>query len=294
VINKNQSFYYGLSAVFLWSTSATAIKLALDVLDIFQLLFFSTLTSAIILSSIVCYQGRCALLFDAIKTKMSYFLGIAILNPLVFYFLLFSAYGRLPAQQAQTINYTWAITLGLLSVPLLGQRLGKVDFLAMFLGYFGVVIIATQGSFLSLKFTDELGVFLALSSTIVWALYWIMNVGQKLDPVVGLAINFIIAAPFAFVLTLLFSNSLVVNLDAIFPAIYIGICEMGVAYVFWIFALRKTTSISRVGNLIFLSPVLSLIFISLILNETIQFATLIGLVLIIPGIYLQNRKSQAK
>ena len=294
MINKNQSFYYGLSAVFLWSTSATAIKLALDVLDVFQLLFFSTLTSAIILSSIVCYQGRCALLFDAIKTKLSYFLGIAILNPLVFYFLLFSAYGRLPAQQAQTINYTWAITLGLLSVPLLGQRLGKVDFLAMFLGYFGVVIIATQGSFLSLKFTDELGVFLALASTIVWALYWIMNVGQKLDPVVGLAINFLIAAPFAFVLTLLFSNSLVVNLDAIFPAIYIGICEMGVAYVFWIFALRKTTSISRVGNLIFLSPVLSLIFISLILNETIQLATLIGLVLIIPGIYLQNRKSQAK
>ena len=294
MINKNQSFYYGLSAVFLWSTSATAIKLALDVLDVFQLLFFSTLTSAIILSSIVCYQGRCALLFDAIKTKLSYFLGIAILNPLVFYFLLFSAYGRLPAQQAQTINYTWAITLGLLSVPLLGQRLGKVDFLAMFLGYFGVVIIATQGSFLSLKFTDELGVFLALASTIVWALYWIMNVGQKLDPVVGLAINFIIAAPFAFVLTLLFSNSLVVNLDAIFPAIYIGICEMGVAYVFWIFALRKTTSISRVGNLIFLSPVLSLIFISLILNETIQLATLVGLALIIPGIYLQNRKSQAK
>ena len=291
MINKNQSFYYGLSAVFLWSTSATAIKLALDVLDVFQLLFFSTLTSAIILSSIVCYQGRCALLFDAIKTKLSYFLGMAILNPLVFYFLLFSAYGRLPAQQAQTINYTWAITLGLLSVPLLGQRLGKVDFLAMFLGYFGVVIIATQGSFLSLKFTDELGVFLALSSTIIWALYWIMNAAQKLDPVVGLAINFIFAVPLAFVLTLLFSDSIVVSLDAILPALYIGMCEMGVAYVFWIVALRKTSSISRVGNLIFLSPMLSLIFISLILNETIQLATLIGLMLIIPGIYLQNRKS---
>ena len=294
MIKKNKSFYYGLSAVFLWSTSATAIKLALDVLDVFQLLFFSTLTSAIILCSIVCYQGRRTLFVNAIKTKLSYFLGMAILNPLVFYFLLFSAYGRLPAQQAQTINYTWAITLGLLSVPLLGQRLDKVDFLAMFLGYFGVVIIATQGSFLSLKFTDELGVFLALSSTIVWALYWIINVGQKLDPIVGLAINFIFAVPIAFVLTLLFSDSLAMNADAIFPAIYIGICEMGVAYVFWIFALRKTTSISRVGNLIFLSPVLSLIFIALILNETIQLATLIGLVLIIPGIYLQNRRSQAK
>ena len=49
-----------------------------------------------------------------------------------------------------------------------------------------------------------------------------------------------------------------------------------------------------VSNLIFLSPVLSLIFISVILNEAIQLATLIGLTLIIPGIYLQNREGQPK
>ena len=85
-------------------------------------------------------------LFSAIKTKLSYFLGMAILNPLVFYLLLFSAYGRLPAA-TQTINYTWAITLGLLSVPLLRQRLLKVDFLAMFLGYFGVVIVPLKAMY---------------------------------------------------------------------------------------------------------------------------------------------------
>ncbi|WP_414980772.1 hypothetical protein [Congregibacter sp.] len=33
----------------------------------------------------------------------------------------------LPARQAQTINYTWAIMLALLSIPVLGQRLAARD-----------------------------------------------------------------------------------------------------------------------------------------------------------------------
>jgi hypothetical protein len=33
---------------------------------------------------------------------------------------LFEAYDRLPAQVAQALNYTWALTLTLLAVPVLG------------------------------------------------------------------------------------------------------------------------------------------------------------------------------
>ncbi len=292
--NNTQSVFFGLLAVFFWSTSATAIKLALNELDVFQLLFFSTLTSATIFFTIVCYQGNRTLLVSVIKIKLRYFFGIAIMNPIIFYLLLFSAYERLPAQQAQTINYTWAITLSLLSVPLLGQRINKIDLLAMLLGYSGVAIIATQGDFLTLNFTDGFGVFLALASTIVWALYWIINAGLKLDPIVALSINFLFAIPLVLILALLFSDFSNIGLMAICLAVYIGIFEMGFAYAFWIFALRKTTSISRIGNLIFLSPALSLILISLILKEIIHTATLIGLCLIIPGIYIQNRANQLK
>ena len=34
--NNKQALYYGLSAIFLWSTSATAIKIALSLLDVFH------------------------------------------------------------------------------------------------------------------------------------------------------------------------------------------------------------------------------------------------------------------
>ena len=63
---------------------------------------------------------------------------------------------QVPAQQAQVINYSWAIMLALLSIPILGQRLGSRDWLAVALGYGGVLIIATEGAPLPLE--RELGV----------------------------------------------------------------------------------------------------------------------------------------
>ena len=38
--------------------------------------------------------------------------------------MVIKAYDLLPAQVVQPINYTWVITLSLLAVPLLKQRLG--------------------------------------------------------------------------------------------------------------------------------------------------------------------------
>jgi drug/metabolite transporter (DMT)-like permease len=64
---------------------------------------------------------------------------------------------------------------------------------------------------------------------------------------------------------------------------------MGFTWLLWSNALRLASNVSRVGNLIFLSPLLSLVFIALVLGETIHAATLIGLALILPGIVVQQR-----
>ena len=67
----------------------------------------------------------------------------ALLNPVLYYLVLFEAYDRLPAQIAQPLNYTWAIVLALLAVPVLGQRLTLRMGLGIFIGYLGVVVLLT-------------------------------------------------------------------------------------------------------------------------------------------------------
>ena len=295
-VNRNRdrrALIYGLCAVLLWSTVATAFKLALRQLDLWQLVAYSVCFSCVALLAILWRQGRLALLPRYARETPGYFLLMGLLNPVIYYLVLLRAYELLPAQQAQAINYTWAISLALLAVPLLGHRLNWRDGLALLLGYGGVLVIATRGQVLQLQFDSLEGVALALLSTLIWAAYWLISTRNRRDPVACLCLNFAVAAPVALALCALFSSLALPGWRGLLGAAYIGMFEMGVTFALWSAALRLSSGVSRVGNLIFLSPLVSLVFIATILGEPIHPATLVGLALIIPGVLLQQRRNPA-
>ena len=142
---------------------------------------------------------------------------------------------------------------------------------------------------MSLDFAQPLGVGLALLSTVLWSLYWVINTRLSLDPEVNLFLNFSGALPLLLAL-LWWSNTP-------FPAfwqgwaggLYVGLFEMGLAFVLWMGAMKATTSTLRISSLIFLSPPLSLVLIWVIAGEPVKAYTLIGLVLILFGLWLQRR-----
>ena len=287
---QRQAIFYGLGAVLLWSTVATAFKLALRYFSPIELLLYSGLFSTILLGSILRYQGKFHLAFQC--SRQEYFLSIflGLLSPFLYYLILFKAYDLLPAQQAQPLNYTWAITLSLLAVPLLKQKIGWQQWLALVISYCGVIVISTEGRLLSLQFTDPLGVILVLISTVVWALYWIFNTRDRRDPVVGLFVNFLCSFPFVLGYYLLTADLRLPSGMGLLGAVYVGIIEMGICFILWLMAMKLTDNTARISNLIFLSPFLSLIFIHFLLGEKILFATFIGLVLIILGLCCQRIK----
>jgi drug/metabolite transporter (DMT)-like permease len=218
---------------------------------------------------------------------------MGLVNPVAYYLVLLRAYELLPAQQAQAINYTWAITLAVLGIPLLGHRLTLRDGVAVLMGYGGVLVIATRGRVLELEFTSGEGVTYALLSTLLWALYWIASTRNRRDPVTCLCLNFLLATPVALLACALFSSLSLPGWRGAAGAIYVGLFEMGVTFALWSTALRLASGVSRVGNLIFLSPLISLVFIASILGEPIHPATLAGLALILPGLLLQQGRRQA-
>jgi len=288
--NDRKALWFGLCAIALWSTVATAMKLALRELDVLQLLTIAVWCSALALLTIVALQKKLPRLIEYFRDTPGYFLMMGLVNPLGYYLILLRSYDLLPAQQAQPINYTWAIMLALLAVPLLGQRLTGRDILAVLLGYLGVVVIATRGDLLGMQFDSVEGVIYALVSTVVWALYWIASTRNTRDPIVSLCVNFLVAAPLALVLCTIFSDLSISSWRGLLPAVYVGLFEMGITFALWSLALRYASGVSRVGNLIFLSPLLSLVFIATILGESIHPATLVGLALIIPGVLLQQQQ----
>lgn len=288
--NQKQAMLFGLATVLLWSTVATAFKLALRELSPVEMLLIACVSSVLVIGAILVIQGRWHLVFSLRRQQYLQSFGMGLINPCLYYFVLFGAFDRLPAQEAQPLNYTWALVLAFMSVPFLGQRLRKLDIIAGLVCYAGVVVIATRGAVTSLSFSDPLGVALAIGSTLIWASYWILATRDTRDPVVGLFLNFLFGLPVIALICWLTEGFQAPPAGALAAAVYVGAFEMGIAFVLWSYAMKKAENTSRVSNLIFISPFLSLVFIYFILGEQILPSTYVGLVLIVSGLWLQQKK----
>lgn len=286
--NQKKAYMYGITTVLLWSTVASAFKLSLRYLDHLQLLLYSNIVSIVVLTVILFLQGKTRLIFSYSGRQYLRSMMFGFLNPFLYYTILLKAYDLLPAQEAQPLNYTWAITLTILSIPLLKQKIGLKDIVAVFVSYSGVVVISTHGNLFSFSFSSPLGVTLALGSTVIWALYWIYNTKDDRDPVAGLLLNFLFGLPFVLASCLFFSHIRVANPYGLLGAVYVGIFEMGITFVLWLSALKLSENVAKVGNLIFLSPFLSLVFIHFLVGEEILPSTFVGLSLIIAGLLVQQ------
>ncbi|ASJ03623.1 permease [Thermococcus profundus] len=278
---------HAVGAVLLWSTVASAFKVSLRYLTPFQLLFYASLTSLILFG--VLYSRE----FSPRKENLrSAYLGL--INPFLYYTVLFSAYDRLPAQEAQALNYTWPLMLVLLSIPLLGRKPRMRTVLGLFIGFLGAIVVATKGNLTGLNFSDPLGVILGLGSAVIWASYWLLNLRDERPLVEKMFWNFLFG--FACVSgLLLFSGEFVVPpLEGLAGAIYVGLFEMGVTFLLWYRAVEGDMAFA--SNLAYLVPFLSLLFISIVVGERIVPATVLGLAMIVGGIIIgrENGRGPAR
>lgn len=293
--NERQALIYGLAAVLLWSTVATAFKLTLAEFTPAQMVAVASFVSTLALIVVCALQGTLKQLKNTFTANPWYYLLLGLINPLAYYLILFKAYDLLPASQAQPINYSWAITLTLMAAVFLKQTIRPQDWFACILGYLGVVVIATKGDLLGLQFSSPAGVALALLSTLLWAGYWILNTKNRADPVVGVLLGFLVALPFAFALALYEgANWQQISLKGWLAVSYVGLFEMGVTFILWLSALKLTQNTAKISNLIFASPFISLILLAYIIGEEIHPSTLVGLVLIVIGLIVQQVKRKAK
>lgn len=285
---QKKAYIFALSAILCWSTVATAFKIALNGMDFLHLLLISSGVAMLFLGSLLLFTSQLQKAFAGNKMDYIRSAGLGFLNPFLYYLVLLKAYSILPAQFALSLNYIWPITLVLLSIPLLKQKIGWKSLLCILVSFSGVLIIANKGSFTSIETPNTYGVVLALSSSLFWALFWLFNVRDHREEKQKLFLNFVFGFLYILISVLLFSDFRMPDNKSILAAIYIGIVECGIAYVFWLKALKITSSTDKISNLVFLSPFISLLFVHLIIGESIYLSTLAGLVLIILGIVLQK------
>ena len=293
VDKSRQSYIYAGLAILFWSTVPTAFKISLSELDVLPMLTIASITSTIVFIIVVVAEGNAKLL---IKSSPGELLNSAILgfiNPFLYYLILLRAYQLLPAQVAQPLNMIWPIILVFLSVPFLGQKIVRKSYIALFISFIGVYIIASQGKLFNHSQADIKGVLLATGSSVFWAFYFILNVKDRRNEAVKLLLNFAFGSIYLIITIIIVGKwNTAASLKAIMSSIYVGIFEMGITFLFWLKALQMASSTAKVSNLVYLAPFISLVFIHFIIHEPVYYTTPIGLIFIISGIFIQNKRSK--
>lgn len=271
-------------AVLSWATVATAFKIALMHLSVFCMLLVATVTSFVVYTVMMGVEKKWRMLLELPKEVVVKTSLLGILNPVVYYLVLFRAYDMLPAQMAQPLNYAWPIFLLVLLAVFNHEKIPARKYIGMLISVSGVVCISLGGGGVEGD-VSVAGILLALFSAVLWAAYWMFNnrLSGKVDATVALFLEFC-AGSVVLVAGGCFVGVDIDSLEGLLSGVYIGLFEMGIPFLTFGMALRLTENPALINQMCYLSPFLSLFLIALVLGETIAVGTYVGLVLIVAGL----------
>lgn len=283
--SNTKSILLASAAVLSWSTVATAFKVALSYLTHFEMLLVASITSLVIFAVVLSVQRRWSAVAALPGRTWGYFALLGLLNPVAYYLVLFKSYDLLPAQVAQPVNYFWPIFLLVLLALFAKQRIPGRKYIGMFISLGGLVLISAGGGQTGALEIPPFGLFLGLMSAVLWATYWMVNRrnSHKADATVSCFMSFLFGSAYLLIGAVFVG----VNLDTlpgILSGMYVGAFEMGIPFICFGLAMRTTSNPALINQLCYLSPFLSLFFVSAILGEQILITTYIGLSLIVAGI----------
>ncbi|AEA33181.1 DMT family transporter [Hippea maritima] len=281
-----------LIAVFICITSWAFIPIAskeiLKGMNNYAMLFFSNIISASILGIYLFSQNGIRVLkkYSIKDYILMSFLGF--LGSFLFYVFLYKAFSLASAQEVFIINYTWPILITLLGFFILKEKATLMSLIAITISFLGVVIIATKGNLSTLKFTNLYADILALLGATCFALFSVLGKKVKYDQKIAVFVYFLSASIFSLATIKAFQIKFI-NSNTLFWLFINGAIINGISYIFWFYALKKAKT-ALISNLVYLTPLISLVFISLILKEKIEPYSIAALFLIMAGIGLQLAK----
>ena len=293
---KVKAILKALFAVTVWGASFVATKLALQYLAPNALVWLRFTLGVVILGLAVGLNRQFSL---PQGRDWAYFAILGFLG-ITFHQWLQST-GLLTAQATTT---AWIITstpifIALLGLILLKEYLAWHQVVGIILATFGVLLVVTKGNLASLtagRFGTP-GDYLVMISAVNWAVFSTLSRSGLKRHSSTLMMFYVMFFGWLFTSVLFFGSSGMNQIASIPPdgwsaITFLGVFCSGIAYIFWYDAL-KVLPVAQTGAFLYLEPIITVIVAFFVLNEALLFATLIGGITILTGIWLVNRRVQS-
>ena len=271
-------------SIFCWSTVATVCKILLADLNSMQLLWMNSLIAGVFLFIINLATGNFKIYSYKLKDYLAMML-IGIPGTFFYYIFYYSGTDILPASQAFIINYLWPIMSVLFACLILGEKLTVKKIIAIIISFLGVVVVVGD-ALKDLNINAIMGALFCILGAVSYGLFTALNQKKNYNKSMTLMVSYLTTL----VLTTIING---VKGDLFLPAtsqvagfLWNGIFAVAIANTCWVNAL-KSGDTAKVSNLAYITPFVSGIWTYIFLNEKITASSVVGLGIIILGIFIQ-------
>lgn len=220
--------------------------------------------------------------------------GIVLFNSLIYYGVHYTT-----STNGLLLNSTIPVLIAIIGFAFYHRKLNAWQCLGLIISLSGVVTIIVRGDWhILVTLSFNRGDILMFIAMICWALYtlWLKQIPADIDRIGLIGAQIVIAMPILFICALIeysaAPDALILNRNAILALLYVGILPSVVAYLLYTFAISKLGPV-KAGMSTHLVPVFGIILALLFLGEHLHLFHVVGIALIVAGIFLVTTKKAA-
>jgi drug/metabolite transporter (DMT)-like permease len=282
-------------AVIMWGASFIATKVALRDVSPVTVIWTRFLLGFLVIGAVVALRRDFVL---PPKRDAAYFALLGFIGITFHQWLQATGLQTASASTTSWIVATTPIFMALLGWIFLREALGWVHILGIGLATLGVLLVITKGDFSMLGFerSGMPGTLYILLSAPNWAVFSLLSRrGLERYPAARMML-YVMGFGWLFSSVMLFSGPGLteiasLTIDGWMGILFLGVFCSGVAYIFWYDGLQSA-SMSQVGALIYLEPLVTVIVAALMIDERILPVAMLGGLAILIGVYLVDHAAK--
>ena len=274
-------------AMFIWASSFIALKLAMNDLEPYTVIFFRMA----IASLCFVYFIKSFLKYEFSKRDIKYIILLAFFEPCLYFIFEAKAIQLTTASQVGMITSLMPVITAMAAGYFLKEIITKQLLVGSFIAIAGVVWLSLQSVSSVSAPNPILGNFFELLAMVCGAGYTIVAryLANRYSALFITAIQVFIGAIFFFPFFLyeVFTTDFSITLTSVLCVLYLGVVVTLGGYGLYNYALTKIEA-SKAAIFIYLIPVFTLILAFFVLNEKLTIVELIASATILFGVFISE------
>jgi drug/metabolite transporter (DMT)-like permease len=278
----------------IWGTSFLFIKLLVEPLGAWGVVFGRCLFGTVILLLIIAFHKD----WKGLKElPIGMVILVSLLNNAIPWFLIALSETKITSSYASLINATtpiWTLIIGFLFFH---NKLRLFQWVGIALGFFGIIILSGV-DISNIKNQSLVGLFTMVGATLCYG-YSTHLTKKCLSTASVTMISFstlLVSALISFIMVLLTDRTIFTMIlePSIFGSLIgLGVFGSGFAYLLYYYCIQKGSP--EFASLVtYLVPISAMLWGAVVLNEDIHLSMITGFILILAGVYVSSKKPKEK